>query len=81
MKPIIIFTSEEKDGYVKIKKEEFVKTIEEAYLSGKNDGKTATFPAYPNIPTRNWEPTCRPLSETAQGLPISFVRVTCMGGD
>lgn len=38
MKPIIILVTEDKDGYIKIKKEEFEKYIEQAYLNGVEDG-------------------------------------------
>ena len=42
MKPLIILTDCDKEGYIRIKKEEFEKVIQNAYEEGKRDccGKT-----------------------------------------
>ncbi len=48
MKPIIISVTEEKDGYIRLKKEDLEKYIEDAYQTGVRDGRTSTLPVYPN---------------------------------
>lgn len=48
MKPIIISVTEEKDGYIRLKKEDLEKYIEDAYQTGIRDGRTSTLSVYPN---------------------------------
>lgn len=47
MKPIIISVTEDKDGYIKMKREDFEKYIDEAYFSGKQDGTMMQIPYCP----------------------------------
>lgn len=61
MKPIIISVTEEKDGYIRLKKEDLEKYIEDAYQTGVRDGRTLTIPTYRepmSIPTSALDKTC-----------------------
>lgn len=49
MKPIIISVIEEKDGYIRLKKENLEKYIQDAYESGLKDG-SSYIPNFPISP-------------------------------
>lgn len=73
MKPIIISVTEEKDGYIRLKKEDLEKYIEEAYQSGLKDGS----PYIPNLPLSPLllnEPICRQRSKT-KPIEITWIGV------
>lgn len=78
MKPIIISVAEEKDGYIRLKKEELAKYIEDAYQSGIRDGRISTLPIYPNSVR---EVINTPYPVESKPLKRDFVEITCRSSD
>lgn len=78
MKPIIISVAEEKDGYIRLKKEDLEKYIEDAYQTGLRDGRTSALPIYPNG-VRDVINTPYPVE--LKPLKRDFVEITCRSGD
>lgn len=73
MKPIIISVAEEKDGYIRLKKEDLEKYINEAYQSGLRDGSPYVLDL-PLSPLISNEPTCRQKSST-KPIEITWIGV------
>lgn len=78
MKPIIISVAEEKDGYIRMKKEDLEKYIEDAYQTGIRDGRTSTLPVYPNG-IREVINTPYPIG--LKPTKRDFVEITCRSCD
>lgn len=78
MKPIIISVAEEKDGYIRLKKEDLEKYIEDAYQTGLRDGRASAVPLYPNG-VRDIINTPFPVDlKPSKRNPME---ITCKGGD
>lgn len=73
MKPIIISVTEEKDGYIRMKKEDLEKYIDEAYQDGLRDG-SPYIPGFPISPLLPNEPICRQKSST-KPIEITWIGV------
>lgn len=78
MKPIIISVTEEKDGYIRLKKEDLEKYIEDAYQTGVRDGRTSTLPIYPNGIR---EVINAPYLVEQKPLKRDSIEITCKSGD
>lgn len=78
MKPIIISVTEEKEGYIRLKKEDLEKYIEDAYQTGVRDGRTSTLPIYPNGIR---EVINTPYPVELKPLKRGFTEITCRNDD
>ncbi len=68
MKPIVISVFEDKDGYIKLKKDEFEEYIQKAYDGGYEDGKRTnyTIPNYRNNALIDGSPICSDITALNQ---------------
>lgn len=85
MKPLIVLVDCDKDGYIKLKKDEFEKYIQKAYDGGYEDGKREnhTIPNYRSNILIDGTPIC-PDMTTSTAKPYKqrrFCEVTAENAD